>query len=197
VYLGRLSTAPSDRAAIASWQSYIVFIVTDDAPADVLFECSDSTRVPTTADSLYTRGANGQSLHDDFDVSFDRPYGRQAQFESVVCDPLSFGSGEFLSLEFPTGWSSRATACATSATPIWSSRRRARAAKPCSPWGTTSTLGQAAVRGRNRAAGRRDVAALPLGQLRLLGRAAPGRARRAADAEPGRPVRRPGARRRE
>ena len=37
----------------------------------------------------------------DDQVSFDRPYGKQAQFESVVCDPQSIGSGEFLSLEYP------------------------------------------------------------------------------------------------
>jgi hypothetical protein len=34
-------------------------------------------------------------------VSFDRPYGREAQYDAVVNDPLTFGSGEFLPLEFP------------------------------------------------------------------------------------------------
>jgi hypothetical protein len=105
VYLGRLTTCPASSTTVASWQSYVIFIVTDDKPADILFQCSDNTWQAYNgwpeADSLYTRGANGTSLHDDYDVSFDRPYGRQAQFESVVCDPQSIGSGEFLSLEFP------------------------------------------------------------------------------------------------
>jgi hypothetical protein len=108
VYIGRLSTRPASSTTVASWQSYIIFIVTDDEPADVLFQCSDNTWQAYNgwpeADSLYTQGRNGTSLHDDYDVSFDRPYGRQAQFESVVCDPLSIGSGEFLSLEFPAAY---------------------------------------------------------------------------------------------
>jgi hypothetical protein len=42
VYLGRLTTLPdSDRTPY--WQSYVVFVVTDDRPADVLFQCSDNT----------------------------------------------------------------------------------------------------------------------------------------------------------
>ncbi len=35
------------------------------------------------------------------DVSFDRPYGRQSQYLGIVNDPLSVGSGEFLSFEQP------------------------------------------------------------------------------------------------
>lgn len=105
VYMGRLSTRPFLHETVASWQSYVIFIVTDDKPADVLFQCSDNTWQAYNGwpegDSLYTRGSNGTSLHDDYDVSFDRPYGKQAQFESVVCDPQSIGSGEFLSLEYP------------------------------------------------------------------------------------------------
>jgi hypothetical protein len=34
-------------------------------------------------------------------VSFDRPYGRQSQFTGIVNDPLSVGSGEYLSFEQP------------------------------------------------------------------------------------------------
>jgi len=101
VYLGRLTTLPNKRKPY--WQSYIVFIVTDDRPADVLFQCSDNTwqaynRWPNNY-SVYTHpdGAQGPWA----DVSFDRPYGRQSQFTAVVNDPLSFGSGEFLALEFP------------------------------------------------------------------------------------------------
>ncbi len=37
-------------------------------------------------------------------MSFDRPYGREAQHESVVNDPLTFGSGEFLPFEFPLAY---------------------------------------------------------------------------------------------
>ncbi len=38
------------------------------------------------------------------DVSFDRPYGREAQFTSVVDDPLTIGAGEYLPLEFPLAY---------------------------------------------------------------------------------------------
>ena len=42
VYLGRLTTIadPDDEPY---WQSYVVFIVRDDRPADILFQCSDNT----------------------------------------------------------------------------------------------------------------------------------------------------------
>lgn len=105
VYLGRLTTIPSDES-VPYWQSYVVFIVKDDRPADILFQCSDNTwqaynRWPSNF-SLYThpRGVQGPWA----DVSFDRPYGREAQHEAVVNDPLTFGSGEFLPLEFPLAY---------------------------------------------------------------------------------------------
>lgn len=105
VYLGRLTTLPAD-AAEPYWQSYVVFIVRDDRPADILFQCSDNTwqaynRWPSHY-SVYThpRGTQGPWA----DVGFDRPYGREAQFEGVVNDPLTFGSGEFLPLEFPMAY---------------------------------------------------------------------------------------------
>ncbi|MHB1559662.1 MAG: N,N-dimethylformamidase beta subunit family domain-containing protein [Isosphaeraceae bacterium] len=105
VYLGRLTTIPADDSE-PYWQSYVVFIVKDDRPADVLFQCSDNTwqaynRWPSNY-SLYThpRGVQGPWA----DVSFDRPYGREAQHEAVVNDPLTFGSGEFLPLEFPLAY---------------------------------------------------------------------------------------------
>lgn len=105
VYLGRLTTLPeSDQRPY--WQSYIVFIVTDDRPADVLFQCSDNTW------QAYNRWPNNYSIytHPDgvqgpwADVSFDRPYGREAQFNGVVNDPLTVGSGEFLPFEFPLAY---------------------------------------------------------------------------------------------
>ncbi len=102
VYLGRLTTLP-EGVDEAYWQSYIIFIVKDQRPADILFQCSDNTwqaynKWPDNY-SLYThpKGIQGPWA----DVSFDRPYARQGQFAEVVNDPLSFGSGEFLSLEQP------------------------------------------------------------------------------------------------
>jgi hypothetical protein len=38
------------------------------------------------------------------DVSFDRPYSREAQHDDVVNDPLTFGSGEYLPFEFPLAY---------------------------------------------------------------------------------------------
>ncbi|QDU45518.1 hypothetical protein Mal52_40120 [Symmachiella dynata] len=105
VYLGRLTTLPSE-ADRPYWQSYIVFVVRDDRPADVLFQCSDNTwqaynQWPSNY-SIYThpKGVQGPWA----DVSFDRPYGREAQYNGVVNDPLTFGSGEFLPLEFPLAY---------------------------------------------------------------------------------------------
>ena len=42
VYLGRLSLLP-DAVERGAWQSYVVFIVRDERPADILFQCSDNT----------------------------------------------------------------------------------------------------------------------------------------------------------
>ena len=105
VYLGRLTTIPLTKEE-PYWQSYIIFIVKDDRPADILFQCSDNTwqaynRWPNNF-SLYThpKGTQGPWA----DVSFDRPYARQGQFNDVVNDPLSFGSGEFLSFEYPLSY---------------------------------------------------------------------------------------------
>jgi hypothetical protein len=102
VYLGRLTTLV-DQSMDPYWQSYVIFIVRDDRPADILVQCSDNTwqaynRWPSHY-SIYThpKGTQGPWA----DVSFDRPYGREAQYEGVVNDPLTFGSGEFLPLEFP------------------------------------------------------------------------------------------------
>lgn len=105
VYLGRLTTYPASESE-PYWQSYIVFIVRDDRPADVLFQCSDNTwqaynRWPNNY-SLYTHPKDEQGPWAE--VSFDRPYGREAQHQAVVNDPLTFGSGEFLPLEFPLAY---------------------------------------------------------------------------------------------
>ena len=105
VYLGRLTTQP-EKADQPYWQSYVVFVVRDERPADILFQCSDNTwqaynRWPNNY-SLYTHPRDGQGPWAD--VSFDRPYGREAQFVGVVNDPLTVGSGEFLPLEFPLAY---------------------------------------------------------------------------------------------
>jgi hypothetical protein len=105
VYLGRLTTWP-EAADKPYWQSYVIFIVRDTRRADVLFQSSDNTaqaynRWPADH-SLYTdpRGAHAR----DVAVSFDRPFGRQAQYMAIVNDPLSVGSGEFLSFEQPLAY---------------------------------------------------------------------------------------------
>ena len=101
VYLGRLTTLPGDNHPY--WQSYIVFVVRDDRPADILFQCSDNTwqaynRWPNNF-SVYTHPKGEQGPWAD--VSFDRPYGHEAQYWLLVDDPLTIGSGEFLPFEFP------------------------------------------------------------------------------------------------
>ena len=110
VYLGKLTTIPDARSD-PYWQSYVVFIVRDDRPADILFQCSDNTwqaynRWPVN-ESLYTHPDGAHAP--DVAVSFDRPYGMYTQIFDAA---LSVGSGEFLLWEYPlcsTGWSSMAT----------------------------------------------------------------------------------------
>ncbi len=104
VYLGRLTTLPGEERPY--WQSYVVFIVRDDRPADILFQCSDNTwqaynRWPSNF-SIYTHPKGDQGPWAD--VSFDRPYGRESQYNGVVNDPLTLGSGEFLPFEYPLAY---------------------------------------------------------------------------------------------
>ena len=105
VYLGRLTTITADENE-ASWQSYVVFIVRDERPADILLQCSDNTwqaynEWPSKY-SVYTHPKGNQGPWAD--VSFDRPYGRYAQHNSVVNNPQSAGSGEWLLFEFPLAY---------------------------------------------------------------------------------------------
>ena len=96
VYLGKL-TAERD-----GLQSYVVFIVRDDRPCDLLFQCSDNTW------AAYNRWPSQFSLYDDgkkewywgpnVRVGWDRPYGKYCQ---ILNAPLSQGSGEFLLWELP------------------------------------------------------------------------------------------------
>lgn len=96
VYLGKLTERTGDL------QSYVVFVVRDDRPADFVFQCSDTTW------QAYNRWPDRFGLYNDDDgewywgggvqVSFNRPYGRYCQ---IFDAPLSQGSGEFLLWEFP------------------------------------------------------------------------------------------------
>ncbi|MEW6303795.1 MAG: N,N-dimethylformamidase beta subunit family domain-containing protein [Verrucomicrobiota bacterium] len=102
VYLGRLTTLP-ESAEELYWQSYVIFIVRDRRPADILFQCSDNTwqaynRWPDNY-SLYTNPEG--ALKPGADVSFDRPYGKYVQ---IYENPQSVGSGEYLCWEFPLAY---------------------------------------------------------------------------------------------
>ncbi len=97
VYLGKLT---AEREGL---QSYVIFIVRDDRPCDILFQCSDTTwaaynRWPSTW-SLYDHDStDGWYTGPGVSAGWDRPYGKYRQ---VVDAPLSLGSGEFLLWEFP------------------------------------------------------------------------------------------------
>ena len=98
VYLAKLSQeAPFGK------QSYVVFIVKDHRPTDLLFQASDLTW------QAYNKWPGSNSLYDDgtpeiwtnstqVRVSFDRPYAKYCQ---IVDAPQTAGSGEFLLWEFP------------------------------------------------------------------------------------------------
>jgi N,N-dimethylformamidase beta subunit-like protein len=97
VYLVKLA------AAKHRYESYCIFIVRDERPADILFQCSTNTW------QAYNKWPDNHSLYDNdrpdkrplvsgVRVSFDRPY---AKYPQVTDNPLSLGSGEFLLFEFP------------------------------------------------------------------------------------------------
>jgi hypothetical protein len=105
VYLGRLTTLP-EKNSEPYWQSYIIFIVHDRRPADILFQCSDNTW------QAYNRWPDRYSLYNDGSdsdwttpagvrISFDRPYGK---FRHIYENPQSVGSGEYLCWEFPLAY---------------------------------------------------------------------------------------------
>jgi len=98
VYLGKLT---AEKTGV---QSYVIFIVRDDRPCDLLFQCSDLTwsaynRWPTDY-SIYTKHKGYSSTGvPSGTVSFDRPY---ALFTHPVNKiKKSGGSGEYLPWEFP------------------------------------------------------------------------------------------------
>ena len=105
VYLGKMT------AQVSGVQSYIIFIVKDNRPADFMFQCSDLTwqsynRWPEWR-SLYDWTYEGTDNHNPWhvkvgaDVSFDRPYGSYMNSLPAGLNPLTYGSGEFLLWEFP------------------------------------------------------------------------------------------------
>jgi hypothetical protein len=115
VYLGKL-TAKKDGVYWRRVQSYVIFIVSDDRPCDLLFQCSDLTwqsynSWPNDEWSLYH--ANGYLINglgrkkwltgERGWVSFDRPYANFCQ-RHLVHNPKSVGSGEFLLWEFPLSY---------------------------------------------------------------------------------------------
>jgi hypothetical protein len=100
VYLGKLSSLKH------RYQSYLIFVVRDDRPADFVFQTSDNTWQAYNAwpdnYSLYINDRPDKKiLVSGVKVSFDRPYGRYTQIGDF---PLSQGSGEFLLWEFPLAY---------------------------------------------------------------------------------------------
>lgn len=96
IYVGKLTEQGEGR------QSYVIFIVRDARPADLLFQCSDHTwqaynRWPSQF-ALYDDGHDEWYWGGDVQVGFNRPYGKYCQ---IVDQPLSVGSGEFFLWEFP------------------------------------------------------------------------------------------------
>lgn len=99
VYLGKLT---AEREGL---QSYVIFVVRDDRPADFIFQCSDNTwqaynRWPSQF-ALYDDGKNEWYWGPGSDVSFDRPYGKYCQ---ILDAPLSAGSGEWFLWEYPLAY---------------------------------------------------------------------------------------------
>jgi hypothetical protein len=96
VYVGKLTELGG------GIESYVIFIVRDDRPADFLFQCSDHTwqaynRWPDQF-SLYDNGEHQWYWGGGVQISFNRPYGKYCQ---ILDAPLSIGSGEFFLWEFP------------------------------------------------------------------------------------------------
>ncbi len=98
VYLGKLT-----RDEPFGWQSYVIFVVKEHRPSDLLFQVADLTW------QAYNKWPGRDSMYDDgtpevwytgpkVRVSFDRPYGKYCQ---VIDAPASVGSGSFLLWEHP------------------------------------------------------------------------------------------------
>ena len=99
VYLGKLTSLRE------GLQSYVIFIVRDDRPADFIFQCSDTTwqaynRWPSQF-ALYDDGKDRWYWGPNVQVGFNRPYGKYCQ---ILDAPLSTGSGEWFLWEFPLAY---------------------------------------------------------------------------------------------
>ena len=123
VYLGKLTAKKVEgvyqsrlTAKKDGLQSYVIFIVRDDRPCDLLFQCSDLTwqaynSWPDDRWSLYhadkfilnSAGRKKWLTGPTGWVSFDRPYANFCQ-SHLVNRPASVGSGEFLLWEFPLSY---------------------------------------------------------------------------------------------
>lgn len=102
VYLGKLVAEQADA------QAYVIFVVRDDRPADLIFQCSDLTwqaynRWPAWR-SLYDFGESRWHTEPGNDVGFDRPYGIYYNGLPANYYPITNGSGEFLLWEFPLAY---------------------------------------------------------------------------------------------
>lgn len=96
VYVGKLTLLDEGT------DSYVIFVVKDRRPCDLVFQCSDHTwqaynRWPTQF-SLYDNGVEQWYWGHSVQVGFNRPYGKYCQ---ILDAPLSTGSGEFFLWEFP------------------------------------------------------------------------------------------------
>ncbi len=100
VYLAKLTTLDT------GYESYLIWVVSDDRPADLMLQVSDLTW------QAYNRWPGWRSLYDwEGDpwhtvapgamVSFDRPYGFYYNKLPANLVPKTNGSGEFLLWEFP------------------------------------------------------------------------------------------------
>ena len=123
VYLGKLTAKKVEgvyqsrlTAKKDGLQSYVIFIVRDNRPCNLLFQCSDMTwsaynSWPDDRWSLYhadkfilnNAGRKKWLTGPTGWVSFDRPYANFCQ-EHLVKRPASVGSGEFLHWEFPLSY---------------------------------------------------------------------------------------------
>ncbi len=105
VYLGKLSTWRKTES-----EAYVVFVVRDDRPADLLFQVSDFTWIAYNRwpqwRSLYDTPSSpwGAGDDDSYDAGFDRPYALYWNGFPAGFEPSTNGSGEFLMTEFPLAY---------------------------------------------------------------------------------------------
>jgi hypothetical protein len=126
VYLGKLTAEQS------GIQSYVIFIVRDDRPCDLLFQCSDTTWAAYIAGPISFRSTTMANHHTAGMLGLGCALagtGLTAKCRQIFDAPLSQGSGEFLLWEFPLAfWMERkATTSPTSAMPTRTRTRRVAA----------------------------------------------------------------------